>query len=143
MVDISECGGTYTLAQGNITSPNYPRNYDPNTYCQWLLRTEPSHSILFKFMDFDLEDDCTSDSVQIYDGSKKRSDKLLLQSCGSQIISQDANNRTTERPGFTIPLISTGNEMLIVMEADHGIQAKGFSAQFTTVTNIEHFSTTI
>lgn len=111
---------------------NYPLNYPPNTYCQWLLRTESSHSILFKFTDFDLEDDCSADSVQVYDGSEKRADKLLLKSCGSQIIGSDSNNQT-KRPGFTEPLKSTGNEMLVIMDADHGVEAKGFAAEYSTV----------
>lgn len=107
-------------------------NYPSNTYCQWLLRTEPSHAVLFKFTDFDLEDDCSADSVQVYDGPEKRADKLLLKSCGSQTIgTTDANQR--KRPGFTEPLKSMGNEMLVVMEADHGIEAKGFAAEYTTV----------
>lgn len=127
-----ECGGTFSIAQGNISSPNYPRNYEPNTYCQWLLRTEPSHSILFKFTDFDLEDDCSADSVQIYDGPEKREDKVLLKTCGSHTISQDSRNQT-DSAGFTSQLKSSGNEMLIIMEADHGLQAKGFSAQYETV----------
>lgn len=127
-----ECGGTFSVSQGNISSPNYPKNYEPNTYCQWLLRTEPSHSILFRFTDFDLEDDCTADSVQVYDGSEKNPDKLLLRSCGSQITTPDATNQTN-RPGFTTPLRSRDNQMLIVMEADHGVQAKGFAAQYETV----------
>lgn len=132
-----ECGGTFSLAQGNITSPNYPMNYEPNTYCQWLLRTESSHSVLFKFTDFDLEDDCTADSVQIYDGPEKRSDRLLLRTCGSQTIGPGTLNQT--RPGFSAPLKSRGNEMLIVMEADHGLQAKGFAAQYSTVSSNIYF----
>lgn len=107
-------------------------NYPPNTYCQWLLQTESSHSVLLKFTDFDLEDDCATDTVQVYDGPEKRADKLLLKSCGSQIIGPDATNQT-KRPGFTEPLKSTGNEMLVIMEADHGIEAKGFAAEYTTV----------
>lgn len=116
---------------GIITSPNYPVNYEPNMYCQWLLRTEPSHSILFKFSDFELEDDCSSDSVQIYDGSERRDDKLLLKACGTHATSNATNQ--TAQPGFTESLKSTGNEMLVVMEADHGIEDKGFSAQYSTV----------
>lgn len=127
-----ECGGVFKLTKGNITSPNYPQNYPSNTYCQWLLYTEPSHSILLKFTDFELENDCSSDSVQIYDGSEKRDDQLLLKSCGSHAISTNQ----TGQPGFTEPIKSTGNAMLIVMEADHGVEAKGFSAQYTTVCTI-------
>lgn len=107
-------------------------NYASNTYCQWLLRTEPSHAVLLKFTDFDLEDDCSADSVQVYDGPEKRADKLLLKSCGSQIIGSDATNQT-KRPGFTEPLKSSSNEMLVIMEADHGVEAKGFAAEYTTV----------
>lgn len=110
-------------------------NYEPNTYCQWLLRTEPSHSILLKFTDFDLEDDCSADSVQVYDGPEKRSEKLLLRTCGSQSIFSDSSNQTA-RPGFNRPLKSQSNEMLVVMEADHGLQAKGFAAEYSTVARI-------
>lgn len=118
--------------EGKITSPNYPNNYPANTYCQWLLRTEPSHSIQFQFLDFDLEDDCSSDSVQIYDGSIKTADKRLLKSCGSRSTGLISPNQTAVR-GFNIPLRTESNEMLIIMEADHGVQAKGFSAEYKTV----------
>lgn len=70
--------------------------------------------------------------VQVYDGPEKRPDKLLLKSCGSQTIWPDSTNQT-KRPGFTEPLKSTGNEMLVIMEADHGIEAKGFAAEYSTV----------
>lgn len=33
-VCILECGGNFTIVQGNITSPNYPNNYEPHTHCQ-------------------------------------------------------------------------------------------------------------
>lgn len=127
------CGGNFTMINGNITSPNYPHNYESNTYCQWLLRTEPSHSILFKFSDFELENDCSADSVQIYDGSERRDDKLLLKSCGIHATSTTNSTNQTGQLGFTKPLKSSGNAMLIIMEADNGIEAKGFSAQYSTV----------
>lgn len=127
-----ECGGNFTMVKGNITSPNYPHNYESNTYCQWLLRTEPSHSILFKFSDFELENDCLADSVQIYDGSERRDDKLLLKSCGIHATAPSGSTNQTQ-PGFTEPLKSSGNVMLIIMEADIGLEAKGFSAQYSTV----------
>lgn len=121
------------MAQGNITSLNYPNNYEANTNCQWLLRTEPSHTISFQFTDFDLEDqNCEADYVLIYDGAERKDDKLLLKTCGSQTFGPDATNQTN-RPGFTKPLKSQSNEMLVVMESDDNIQAKGFAAQFETV----------
>lgn len=128
-----ECGGVFTTSQGRITSLNYPKNYEPNESCQWLLRTETSHTIEFKFTDFDLEDqNCTADFVSIYDGSERRDDKLLLKTCGSQTIGLDTNNNQT-RLAFTKPLRSSGNEMLVIMETDDNIEAKGFGADFSTV----------
>lgn len=122
------------MAQGNITSLNYPNNYEPNTNCQWLLRTEPSHTISFQFTDFDLEDhNCEADYVLIYDGFERKDEKLLLnRTCGSQTFGPDATNQTN-RPGFNVPLKSQSNEMLVVMESDETTQAKGFAAQFETV----------
>lgn len=127
-----ECGGVLTTSQGRITSLNYPNNYAPSTSCQWLLQTETSHTIEFKFTDFDLEDqNCTADFVSIYDGSERRNDKLLLKTCGSQTIGPDTTNQT--RLAFTKPLRSSGNEMLVIMETDDTIEAKGFDAGFATV----------
>lgn len=120
------------MVQGNITSPRYPNSYEAHTYCQWLLRTEPSHSILFKFTDFELENDCAGDSVQIYDGSEKSDDKLLLKSCGTHATAPSSTNETAQ-PGFTEPLKSTSNVLLVIMEADYAVQAKGFAAQYSTV----------
>lgn len=128
-----ECGGLFATSHGNITSVNYPANYPASTNCQWLLRTEAAHTISFRFTDFDLEDqDCMADFVSIYDGKKMDTDKLLLRTCGSQPFALDSVNQT-ERLGFTKPVKSTGNEMLIVMETDETIEAKGFKAEFETV----------
>ncbi|XP_031624566.1 cubilin homolog [Contarinia nasturtii] len=128
----AKCGGLFAITHGNISSVNYPNNYPGNTNCQWLLRTEPSHTLSFKFLDFDLEDhECMADFVSIYDGKEMKNDKLLLRTCGSQPFVPDAVNQTA-RPGFTKPIRSTGNEMLVVMETDSSIEAKGFKASFET-----------
>lgn len=128
-----ECGGIFTAAQGNITSLNYPNNYPGGIDCQWLLRTEESHTLSFQFTDFDLEDqNCMADYVSIYDGTEMKEDKLLLKTCGSQTFGPDVVNQTA-RPGFTKPIRSSGNEMLVVMQTDDSIEAKGFAAQFETV----------
>lgn len=100
------------------------------------MRTEPSHSISFKFSDFELESDCSADSVQIYDGSEMNEDKLLLKSCGIHATAPSSRNETAQ-PGFTAPLKSTGNVMLIIMEADYAVQGKGFSAKYSTVCPFE------
>lgn len=129
----AKCGGNFTMTRGNITSPNYPNNYDPHTHCQWLLRTEPSHSILFKFSDFELEPDCSTDTVRIYDGSEISEEKLLFKECGTHATAPSRSTNETAHPGLTEPLKSTGNAMLVVMESDYALQAKGFAAQYSTV----------
>lgn len=62
-----ECGGTFVLPKGKITSPNYPNNFERNTYCEWLLKTEPSHTMTLKFTDFDFESspNCSVNSVKV------------------------------------------------------------------------------
>lgn len=83
------------------------------------------------------DQNCMADYVSIYDGSEMKDEKLLLRTCGSQEFGPDTVNQTA-RPGFTKPVRSTSNEMLIVMETDDSIEAKGFAAQFETVVENHH-----
>lgn len=123
-----ECGGIFTLPQGNINSQNYPKNYESNSRCEWLLQTEDSHSIILQFTDFDIErsNNCTKDVVRIYDGVSSTNSSLLLTSCGNMV-----NSNST---GFgNRPLKSTSNSMLVVFESDDNFESKGFSAQYAMV----------
>lgn len=108
---------------------NYPNNYESNSHCEWLIRTEPTHSISFTFNDFDLQktDNCSADVVRIYDGSQKRDDNILLQICGN-----DIHNGT----GFDTPLKSKTNELLVVMDTDNAFESKGFAASYQPVISI-------
>lgn len=145
-LSIAECGGTFVLPKGQITSPNYPLNFLQNTYCEWLLVTESSHTMSLKFKDMDLDDsvNCTQTSVkviatvfisvyllysicipfQIYSGTEKNNDKLLLNVCGK---------KETKTIGFTSPISSTDHQMLVVFESNMGYTSKGFAADFETV----------
>lgn len=113
------------MPEGNISSINYPNNYESNSHCEWLIRTEPSHTISFLFNDFDLQntDNCTDDVVRVYDGSNKRDDKLLLKACGNE----------NKGIGFEKPLRSDSNELLVVMDADASFESKGFAATYSPV----------
>lgn len=107
------------MLTGRITSPNYPNNYGPDLYCEYLVRTEPAHTLILTFVDFDLEHtvDCTDDFVRVYDGAEKRDDRVLL-------------NNTCLPPNNTV--VSRSNELLLIMKSDHHIDAKGFRAEFET-----------
>ena len=53
---ISEnCGSNVTLnatVGGNITSPNYPNDYDNNHWCLWVIRSEEGTIIELVILDF-------------------------------------------------------------------------------------------
>lgn len=117
-----ECGGIFSLPNGQISSPNYPKNYEADTTCEWLLLTEPAHSMTLKFMDFDIErsENCIHDSVKIYSGRAQHEDKLIQTLCGNEI-------------NTTSLIKSSTNEMLVVMQTDSSFEAKGFLAKYEPV----------
>ncbi|ENN74285.1 hypothetical protein YQE_09257, partial [Dendroctonus ponderosae] len=62
------CGGTTTSSSGYIFSPNYPKNYEKNETCEWMISVDPHHIIRLQFQDFDLDAraDCKTDHVKVY-----------------------------------------------------------------------------
>uniref|UniRef100_A0A7G3AGB7 Cubilin n=1 Tax=Lutzomyia longipalpis TaxID=7200 RepID=A0A7G3AGB7_LUTLO len=116
----AKCGGTFSV-EGNIYSPNYPKNYDGNTNCEWLLQTDLTHRLQISFLDFDLEtsSECIHDSVRIYEGNTANETKLIRNLCDSQL------------PNPAVLTLST-NEALVVFRTDSSIEAKGFHMNFTS-----------
>ncbi|CAG0887904.1 unnamed protein product [Darwinula stevensoni] len=57
-----ECGGVLTDPSGDITSPNYPDSYPPNSNCHWEIYAPSMKNIIVVFNEFNLEDtvDCFS-----------------------------------------------------------------------------------
>uniref|UniRef100_A0A182Y0Z6 Cubilin n=1 Tax=Anopheles stephensi TaxID=30069 RepID=A0A182Y0Z6_ANOST len=115
-----QCGGKITLHQGFISSPNYPLNYPANASCSWLIKTDLSHTLQLSIKSLAIErsDNCTNDSLQVYDSNTAELDRLLLTACGSE------SNVST--------VSSTGHEMLVTFQSNHIIEAKGFQAEFKT-----------
>ncbi|XP_072010324.1 cubilin [Engystomops pustulosus] len=116
------CGGVFQAPSGEIHSPNYPRNYDHNTECSWLIRVDPGHRVLLNFTDFDIESPiffsiCSYDSLKIYDGENSDA-QLLITLCGSQIPSA---------------VTSTQNTMFVRLRSDSTTSHRGFSARFSEV----------
>lgn len=114
----SGCGGLFTVPTGAIMSPNYPKNYGKDLFCEWTIRTSASHSLIFQLTDFDMEesDNCTKDSFAIYDTIFN---KLLWEGCGSSLPNQTLFK-------------SERNELMIRMKSDKDTEAKGFKGTFTT-----------
>lgn len=114
----SSCGGIFEGLNGVLYSPNYPKVYNPNQICEWEMKTDVSHRILFRFMELDIEntENCTKDYVEILDPI---SNKSLFKGC-DQI--PETNN-----------FLSEYNKLLLVLKTGPGtIHAKGFKANYTT-----------
>lgn len=72
VIDFTACGGIFKSSTGFIMSPNFPRNYGPNTNCEWLIETDPIHRLELDFESIALEtsNNCQHDSVKV--GTNKK-----------------------------------------------------------------------
>ncbi|XP_074049030.1 cubilin [Macrotis lagotis] len=106
------CGGVFQASSGEIHSPNYPRSYQRNTDCSWIIQVDRNHHILFNFtdIDFELQDAC----LTVYDGSDAAS-ALLVNFCGRQ------------QP---FPIISSRNTLFVRFQSPSASQNRGFRAHF-------------
>ncbi|XP_071985256.1 CUB domain-containing protein 2 isoform X2 [Engystomops pustulosus] len=115
-----ECQDVLIAVTGNLTSPRYPDMYPNNIICQWNIQLPPGFRIKLFFRDLELEemnsltDECDYDYLAAYDGAST-SAKLLGRWCGSDI------------PG---PLISSGNNLLLVLVTDRDTARRGFSVSY-------------
>uniref|UniRef100_A0A2C9KMJ4 CUB domain-containing protein n=1 Tax=Biomphalaria glabrata TaxID=6526 RepID=A0A2C9KMJ4_BIOGL len=93
---------------GNISSPNYPGNYDNNLVVTWLIVTGPGTKIELTFQDVSTE--CGYDNVQIMDGPSS-SDPVIGTLC--------------TLPGVN-SLTSTSNALFINFTSDSSVSGRGF-----------------
>lgn len=115
---LSDCGGKFIGTNGVISTPGFPsENYENNKHCMWNIRTDQSHSLMFQFIDFDLEtsDNCTKDYIEILDPVFN---KLLWKGCGSQMPNQTVFK-------------SERNQLNVRLVTDNSTTAKGFKGNFT------------
>ncbi|XP_049544721.1 cubilin homolog [Anopheles darlingi] len=114
------CGGMFLLHEGSFTSPNYPATYPMNASCEWLIKTDASHTLQFKIDELAMErsPNCTSDALRVYDGSMRADNKLLLTVCGPE-------------PNIT-SISSIGHELLVTFDSNDQFGSKGFKASYAT-----------
>ena len=103
-----------TEAGTQITSPNYPNNYDNDLDCQLTIKFEPDQivSVTFESFDVELEDRCEWDYLAIHDGNSTESPMIGYKLCGKGPT------------GTTIK--STGNQMTIHFFSDEIETRTGF-----------------
>uniref|UniRef100_U3KLX7 Cubilin n=1 Tax=Oryctolagus cuniculus TaxID=9986 RepID=U3KLX7_RABIT len=88
---ISRCGGNFTDQSGFIISPNYPKEYDNNMNCSYLIQAGPHSLVRLTFVSFHLEarstvsGTCANDGVRIIRGHSLSSTPLATV-CGSESL---------------------------------------------------------
>ncbi|XP_072431088.1 cubilin [Chiloscyllium punctatum] len=113
------CGGTLTTSTGSFTSPNYPMPYSHNAECYWLIEINAGSVIELQFEQFHLDSSagCNFDYLAIYNGNNANS-QLLDKLCGHQML---------------VPILSSGNNMYIILRTDSSVTAGGFFAKYTHI----------
>ncbi|XP_062433243.1 embryonic protein UVS.2-like [Rhea pennata] len=111
------CGDTFTVSNGVITSPNYPNKYPKNQACFWIISSPVGYKISLKMLSFELEDDdsCIYDYLLIHDGSRPSS-PAVGPYCGTKKVAD-----------FT----STGNFVLVEFHSDIAWEFSGFKMNYT------------
>ncbi|KAJ7373485.1 hypothetical protein OS493_011080 [Desmophyllum pertusum] len=110
------CGGVRTQVAGVFSSSNFPQNYRSNTTCIWKITVDSANHITLNFTDFDLENSssCERAYVRVYDGLNITHPSLGT-FCGSDI---------------PMAIRSSGSQMLVVFQSNHGDKFKGFRAYY-------------
>ncbi|XP_041837910.1 ovochymase-2 [Melanotaenia boesemani] len=116
------CGGSFSSERGEITSPNWPNDYQGQTVCTWHINIPSSKNIHVAFTHFELQavnmlGHCL-DYLEIFNGDSLAS---LGQFCGF-----------APPPAFTIP----SNTVIIRFFSNGANQQKGFRGYWTTDTSV-------
>ncbi|XP_017464514.1 PREDICTED: cubilin homolog [Rhagoletis zephyria] len=127
---LNSCGGNITqsttIRSLSATNGNSGNDfvYADNMNCVWNIVAPPDHSILVRFIYFDMEkhDKCFYDFVAIYSGSSPRNENELVKLCGN--LSADP------------PLVLVDdNHAFITAVSDTSYAKKGFQADVVFVRN--------
>ncbi|XP_017289814.1 cubilin [Kryptolebias marmoratus] len=111
------CGGSFSSNQGEITSPNWPNDYQAQTVCTWRISLPASGRVHVVFTHFQLQAKVLGkclDYVEIFNGEGMT---LLGQFCGS-----------TLPPTFNIP----SGKVVIRFLSNGANQQKGFRGYWTS-----------
>lgn len=116
------CGGTFMVSKKmrTLTSPNYPKKYPPDLFCNFTFLAPKNEYILLKFTDFDLEDtsrSCQFDNLTIFAQPYSFTDTM------QEVGVYCAQNS----PG----LIRRENRIDLIFKTDNWLQKKGFSINYS------------
>jgi len=110
------CGGDLDMETGQLESPNFPEDYQPNKECIWKIQVPEDFQVALKFQSFEIEnhDNCVYDYLEIRDGDTYGAD-LIGTFCGYKMPKD---------------IKSTSNSLWIKFVSDGSVQKAGFSASF-------------
>ncbi|XP_054546350.1 deleted in malignant brain tumors 1 protein-like [Talpa occidentalis] len=107
------CGGFLSQPSGHFTSPFYPGNYPNNARCSWSIEVPNNYLVTVVFRDVQLENVCSYDYIQVFDGPQ-HSSPLLGRVCNGA------------QSSFT----SSSNFMSIQFVSDSIVTNRGFQADY-------------
>ncbi|XP_071823336.1 scavenger receptor cysteine-rich domain-containing protein DMBT1-like [Apostichopus japonicus] len=111
------CPDTCHLSIGQFNSPNYPDQYEIDSYCEYTFTVTPGKAVIVTWIEFDVEQGILGpcfDSVTVYDGVNSSYPQIGLY-CGDTIPD---------------PVVSSQNNIFIVFQSDSVIVRDGFLATF-------------
>uniref|UniRef100_A0A8C5UZ61 Cubilin n=1 Tax=Microcebus murinus TaxID=30608 RepID=A0A8C5UZ61_MICMU len=88
---VSRCGRNFRSPTGFIISPNYPKQYDNNMNCTYIIKTNPMSVVILAFVSFHLEarsavtGGCDNDGVHIIRGDSVAATPLATV-CGDEML---------------------------------------------------------
>ncbi|XP_029008026.1 ovochymase-2 [Betta splendens] len=113
------CGGSFTGAQGELTSPNWPGSYRAQSVCTWRITVPSATAVRVNFTDFELQ---TAN---------------LLGNCVDyvEVFSGDGTESVGRFCGFTAPpdLVIPSNTVIIRFLSNAANQQKGFRGNWKAV----------
>lgn len=114
------CDYQYNSSEGALTTPNFPKNYNHNSLCKWLISVPKGKAVKLTFFDFEVEGDlddgpkCSNDHVIVTEGNASKTE-----------IGRFCN--TNRPPKY---LCSHGNRIAIQFKSDDMLSFKGFNALY-------------
>ncbi|NP_999767.2 protein SpAN precursor [Strongylocentrotus purpuratus] len=113
----ADCSYRFTEMTGEITSPNYPNNYDDNTACVYEIEGPYGSTIELTLLDLDIE----TETLCRYDAVEVRKD--------------DINSIGEKFCGNILPpvQISSSNQMMVSFTSDPSITRRGFKATYVII----------
>ncbi|XP_035679142.1 low-density lipoprotein receptor-related protein 3-like [Branchiostoma floridae] len=114
---IVHCGGILSNTSGAFSSPNYPRDYQNNLSCDWIITIPNMVGVIIQlqFEDFALENRPATDSVTVYDGDNEDEDELGVYYGSNPSIGE---------------IESSGPHMLVRFRSDSSGTNRGFLASY-------------